>query len=48
MTESAVRCAAARLRRRFGELVREEVAHTVALSSEIDEEIRYLIAVISA
>ena len=47
MTESAVRCAAARLRRRFRELVREEVAHTVTLSSEIDEEIRYLIAVIS-
>ncbi|SRR6266498_409794 len=47
ITESAVRCAAARLRRRFRELVREEVAHTVTLSSEIDEEIRYLIAVIS-
>src|SRR5437867_5898025 len=47
MTESAVRCAAARLRRRFRELVREEVAHTVTLSSEIDEEIRHLIAVVS-
>jgi len=47
MTESAVRCAAARLRRRFRELVREEVAHTVTDSSEIDEEIRYLIVVIS-
>jgi len=47
MTESAVRCAAARLRRRFRELVREEVAQTVTHSSEIDEEIRYLIAVIS-
>ncbi len=47
LTESAVRCAAARLRRRFRELVREEVAQTVTLSSEIDEEIRYLIAVIS-
>jgi RNA polymerase sigma-70 factor (ECF subfamily) len=47
MTESAVRCGAARLRRRYRELVREEVAHTVTLSSEIDEEIRYLIAVIS-
>jgi RNA polymerase sigma-70 factor (ECF subfamily) len=46
MTESAVRCAAARLRRRFGELVRDEVARTVTHSSEIDEEIRYLIAVI--
>src|SRR5438477_3202975 len=47
MTESAVGCAAARLRRRFRELVREEVAHTVTLSSEIDEEIRHLIVVIS-
>ena len=47
MTECAVRCAAARLRRRFRELVREEVAHTVTHSSEIDGEIRYLIAVVS-
>jgi RNA polymerase sigma factor (sigma-70 family) len=47
MTEGAVGCAAARLRRRFRELVREEVARTVTHSSEIDEEIRYLIAVIS-
>jgi len=47
MTESAVGCAAARLRRRFRELVREEVARTVTHSSEIDEEIRYLIVVIS-
>ena len=47
MTESAIGCAAARLRRRFRELVRDEVARTVTHSSEIDEEIRYLIAVIS-
>ena|SRR5438477_1765082 len=47
MTECAVRCAADRLRRRFRELVREGVAHTVTHSSEIDEEIRYLIALIS-
>ena len=47
MTESAIRCAAARLRRRFRERVREEVARTVAHSSEIDDEIRHLIAVIS-
>ena len=47
MTESAVGCAAARLRRRFRELVREEVARTVTHPSEIDEEIRYLIVVIS-
>ena len=47
MSESAVRCAASRLRRRFRELVREEVAHTVMHSSEIDGEIRHLIKVIS-
>src|SRR2546422_4378518 len=47
-TESAIKSAAPRLRRRYAELVREEVAHTVNSPSEIDEEIRYLIAVISS
>jgi RNA polymerase sigma-70 factor (ECF subfamily) len=47
-TESAIKSAVPRLRRRYAELVREEVAHTVNSPSEIDEEIRYLIAVISS
>jgi len=45
-TESAVKSAVYRLRQRYRELVREEIAHTVADPAEIDEEIRYLIAVI--
>jgi RNA polymerase sigma-70 factor (ECF subfamily) len=47
MTESAVKAAAHRLRQRYHELVREEIAQTVAKPAEIDEEIRYLIGVIS-
>ena len=47
-TESAIKSAVPRLRRRYAELVREEVAHTVNSPSEIDEEIRYLIAVVGS
>lgn len=47
LTESAVKSAAHRLRERYGELVREEVAHTVDSSAEVDEELRHLIAVLS-
>lgn len=47
MTESAVKSAAFRMRQRYRELVREEVANTVGSPAEIDEELRYLIGVIS-
>ena len=47
-TESAIKSAVPRLRRRYAELVREEIAHTVNSPSEIDQEIRYLITVISS
>ena len=47
LTESAVKSAAHRLRQRYGELVREEVAHTVDSPAEIDEELRHLLAVLS-
>jgi RNA polymerase sigma-70 factor (ECF subfamily) len=47
MTESAVKSALHRLRQRYRELVREEVAHTVADPAEIDVELRYLIMVVS-
>jgi RNA polymerase sigma-70 factor (ECF subfamily) len=43
-TEGAVKVAVHRLRRRFRELVREEIAQTVATESEIDEEVKYLLA----
>ncbi len=46
MKESAVRMAAHRLRRRYGELLRAEIAVTVSKPEEINEEIGYLIALI--
>jgi DNA-directed RNA polymerase specialized sigma24 family protein len=47
LTESAVKSAVFRLRQRYRELVREEVAHTVDSPEEVDGEIRHLISVIS-
>ncbi len=47
MTESAVKVAVHRLRRRFGRLLREEVARTLADAAQIDDEIRFLFTAIS-
>ncbi len=47
MTESALKSAVHRMRARYRQLVREEVAHTVADPAEVHEEARHLIAVIS-
>jgi hypothetical protein len=44
MTEGAVKMAAHRLRRRYRELLRQEIAQTVAGPDQIEEEIRYLFA----
>ena len=41
-TEGAVRVAVHRLRRRYGERLREEIAATVDEPAEVDEEIREL------
>ena len=46
MTEGALKVTVHRLRRRYRELLREEVAHTVATVAETDAELRYLISVI--
>lgn len=43
VTEAALRSVVHRLRRRYQELVREEIAHTVATPGEVDEELRHLI-----
>lgn len=48
MSEGAVKVALHRLRRRFGELLRSEIAHTVSGPAEVDEEIRHLFAAFSA
>ena len=47
MGEGAARVAVHRLRQRYGELLREEVANTVTSEREIDEELRYLLQVLS-
>jgi RNA polymerase sigma factor (sigma-70 family) len=44
MTAGSVQVAVHRLRRRYGELLRTEIAHTVSRPEEIDEEIRHLFA----
>jgi DNA-directed RNA polymerase specialized sigma24 family protein len=45
--ESALKSAIHRLRQRHLQLVRDEIAQTVAEPAEVDEEIRYLLGVIS-
>jgi RNA polymerase sigma factor (sigma-70 family) len=42
ISEEAARQAASRLRKRYRELLREEVSHTVASPEEVDDEIRSL------
>lgn len=42
MSEGAVKVAVHRLRRRFRDVVRNEIAHTVSSPEQIDEEIRHL------
>ena len=46
MSEGAIKVAVHRLRQRYGELVRAEIAQTVASPDEVDEELRYLFAVL--
>jgi RNA polymerase sigma-70 factor (ECF subfamily) len=46
MSVSAIKSAVSRLRARYGELVRQEVAHTVSSPAEIEAEIRHLLSVI--
>jgi RNA polymerase sigma-70 factor (ECF subfamily) len=47
MSEGAVKVAVHRLRRRFGELVREQIERTVSSPDEIDDEIRELFAALT-
>src|SRR5262249_8821628 len=48
MTESAVRQASYRLRQRYRQLLREEIAHTVLAAGDIEDELRHLIAALRA
>lgn len=47
LSEGGLRAAVCRMRQRYSELLREEVAQTVSSPAEVDEELRYLIRVIS-
>jgi RNA polymerase sigma-70 factor (ECF subfamily) len=47
MSEGAARVAVHRLRKRFREVFREEIAHTVSSADEIEEEVRYLMGVLA-
>ena len=47
MTESAVAKTVERLRRRYRDLVRREIAQTVSTPGELEEEMRYLLEVLA-
>ena len=47
LTEAAVAKSVERLRRRYRDLVRHEIAQTVASPAELDEEMRYLLEVLA-
>jgi len=48
MSENAVKQALRRLRQRYGQLLREEIAQTVVVPGDIEDELRHLIAVLRA
>ena len=48
MTEGAAKVAIHRLRRRFRALVKAEIARTVGDAAQVQEELRYLVEVLSA
>ena len=47
-TEGAVKVAVHRLRRRYRELLREEIAQTVATPEELEDELRHLFTALAA
>lgn len=47
MSAGAVTVAVHRLRERYGELLREAVAHTVPDAADVDEELRYLFSLLN-
>jgi RNA polymerase sigma factor (sigma-70 family) len=48
MTEGAVKVAVHRLRERYRDLIRAEIAETVAAPDEVEDELRHLLAALSA
>jgi len=47
-SEAAIKSAVHRLRQRYRQLLREEIAGTVGAATDVDEELRHLFAVLSA
>lgn len=47
MTEAAIKMTAMRMRRRFGEILREEVANTLTNPTDLSDELRHLLAVLA-
>jgi len=47
LTESAVKSAIHRMRQRYGELLRAEIANTVTNPLEMEQELRHFVAVLS-
>ncbi len=48
MTETAIAVAVHRMRKQFGQRLRDEIAETVADPREIDEEIRHLLGALGS
>ena len=48
MTENAVKQAFHRLRHRYRQLLHEEIAHTVAVPDDVEDELRHFISVLQA
>jgi RNA polymerase sigma-70 factor (ECF subfamily) len=48
MSENAVKQAFYRLRQRYRFLLREQIAHTVAMADDVEDELRHFIAVLQA
>jgi len=46
MTDSAVRQACYRMRHRYRQLLREEIANTVMVPADIEDELRHFVAVL--
>jgi RNA polymerase sigma-70 factor (ECF subfamily) len=46
-TEGAVKMSIHRLRQRFGQLLRSEIAETVSTPAEVDDEVRHLLGVVA-
>jgi RNA polymerase sigma factor (sigma-70 family) len=47
LSDGAVKVAVLRMRQRYRELVRGEIAHTIESEADIDEEMRHLLAILS-